>query len=85
MNNMQYPIPVSVPKSTTSDTTATGAGGAASNDVSASVVSDSSKLDQGTEPPERRHWKYRQYGHARQCGYAKYRSTNCRASFESRC
>jgi outer membrane protein assembly factor BamD len=49
MNNMQYPIPVSVPKSTTSDATATGAGGAASNDVSASVVSDSSKLDQGTD------------------------------------
>ena len=49
MTNVQYPIPVSVPKPATTDTAANGAGGAASNDVSASVVSDSSKLDQGPD------------------------------------
>ena len=49
MTNVQYPIPVSVPKPSTTETAANGAGGAASNDVSASVVSDSSKLDQGPD------------------------------------
>ncbi len=49
MNNIPYPIPVSVPRTNTAEPAANGAGGAASNDVSASVVSDSSKLDQGTD------------------------------------
>ena len=49
MTNMLFPIPVSVPKTSTTDTAANGAAGSASNDVSASVVSDSSKLDQSTD------------------------------------
>jgi outer membrane protein assembly factor BamD len=49
MSNLQYPIPVSVPKPAATETAANGAGGTASNDVSASVVTDSSKLDQGAD------------------------------------